>query len=254
MTTTRDHALSLEELSSTLDAFAGPARPRTHGARHRWGSRRLALAVALVTLIIAGCSYAVHFNPFAGISAAEHPAGSSDALPAFLKAQITDWNKKEGKASRYHLLASTARFVRRLPDGMRFYAIATSGGPLCVAKVHPRSSFPHGSGITELGGFTCGDALSPSQPITMTNWLNGSYINGKQVLGTPISYGLALDGITEISFDGGPFHVTVPVTNNVWVHLGRRLPEIRITVHWDDGTRTRLYSNPDNGTWSTRRP
>jgi|SRR5579871_905535 len=242
MTTERGHALSLEELSTALAAYAGPALPhaRTRRARARWMSGRLAIALALLALIIAGCSYAAGFNPFRGLSAAEHPATSRDSLPPFLRRSISDWN--HGTAPRKRLIPGTGRFVRELPNGMRFYAIATKDNGLCVAIAHPPASTA-APGTTTKGGFTCGYLLSQRSPISVTTEQNATDRNGKTIFGTPITYGLAVDGVTAVSFGEGRGSRTIPVKDNVLAFLGAPHGYV-ITVHWGNGTKTRIWRGP----------
>jgi hypothetical protein len=248
MTFDDGHTLSLEEISTALAAYAGPPRARRRSARKTWMSRRLGLAIAFVVLIIAGCSYAVDFNPFRGLSAAEHPAGAKDSLPAFLKTEIAEWNERYRKSPRRHLLPTTARFVRRVPDGMGFYTIATQSGKLCLAVTHPpKSTLP--GGLSSQGGFDCGYSLSRSQPITFMDEQN-SFNN---VVGKDDNYGLALDGIRAITFIGGRLRLTVPVKDNVWAHVGP-LGSQEVILHWDDGATQRLWSSPVNGRWIAHRP
>lgn len=55
----------------------------------------------------------------------------------------------------------------------------------------------------------------------------------------PISYGIARDGITAVSFTALGREQTVPVTNNVWFYEGRSNMGASITIHYANGsTRT----------------
>jgi hypothetical protein len=225
MTTRNVHPLSLDDLAASLDAHAGPPRPRPRLAPHRSRPWRLAGAAAVTVLVFAGAVYAAGFNPFGGISAANHPATSRDVVPAFLTARIAQFNSVYERLGHGHLLADSARFVRRLPSGMRFYTIATSTGGLCLADVNPPGS------SNAKGGWECGDSLNQSRPITIaTERLNQSV--------PPISFGLAMDGVTAVSFTAAGAETTVPVTDNVWAYEGQA--NLRsVTVHWADGsTRT----------------
>ncbi len=245
MTTESGYALSLDELSSALATYAGPPRPRTRGARHRWMSRRLALALGLVALLIAGCSYAVGFDPFRGLAAADRPANAGDKLPPGLRSLVDR-----------RMVLSTARFVRELPNGMRFYTIAMRNGTLCLGLTHvPTSLTPH----AKLSGeFDCGYSLSPTKPITFLTLDNSYYRGNREMHGTEISYGLAWNGVTAITWSGMPGHrvVTTPVRSNVWVHLGSvgSLPEARVFLHRDDGSTQKLWPSNVGNTWTTHRP
>jgi hypothetical protein len=259
MTTTSADTLSLEELSATLAAYAGPphARTRPRGARSPWMSRRLALALALVLLIFAGCSYAFNFNPFRGISAANHPATRADKLPPVMAKLVANWNKYVRRSSPRYVLPETARFVRRLPNGMLFYAFATRSGSPCLAYAHPPKSY---SLNVDSGEWDCEPSLSPTRPVTM----NGTFVILDGHPGRWLGYGLVRDGITAIEFSR---RLTVPVKDNVWVYLG---PPVRlgphghlgppasdthlpVILHLTDRSTEKLWLLP-NGGWSTIRP
>ena len=81
MQTQNASAISLDELANTLESYAGPARPRRLPAQRRWRPWRIAWVAAALVLAFVGAAYAAGFNPFAGISAANHPATPSDTLP-----------------------------------------------------------------------------------------------------------------------------------------------------------------------------
>jgi hypothetical protein len=211
-----------EPPEALLQRVVASARPATKPtAVRRWRPWRLAWAAAVLALVLAGAAYAAGFNPFAGISAADHPATSNDSLPAFLTAQIAEFNSMYEQMGHGHLLPDSARFVRQLPGGMRFYTIATSDGGLCLANVYPPGS------SNAKGGFGCGDALSTSQPITI-GWENPDGA-------TPISYGLAMDGVTAVSFTSAGVETTVRVEDNVWAYEGQADLH-SVTVHWADGS------------------
>jgi hypothetical protein len=225
MTPQNAHPLSLQELATTLDAYAGPPQPRTRRAHHRWSPLRVASAAAVLALVLAGAAYAAGFNPFAGITAADHPATSNDSLPAWMIADIAEFSATVEQMGHGHLLPDSARFVRQLPSGMRFYTVATSAGGLCLANVYPPGS------SNAKGGIGCGDSLSQSQPITI-----GSEQPNPAT--PPISYGLAMDGVTALSFIAGGTETTVPVTDNVWAYEGSA-DLTSVTVHWEnDSTQT----------------
>jgi hypothetical protein len=228
MTTQNVHPLSLDELATTLDVYAGPLRPRTRLAQHRWRSWRAASAAVVLALVLAGAAYAAGFNPFAGISAADHPATSNDSLPAFLTADIAQFNSIYERMGHGHLLSDSARFVRELPSGMRFYTIATSAGGLCLANVYPSGS------SNAKGGYGCGDSLSRSQPITI-----GSQQPNPAT--PPISYGLAMDGVTAVSFMAEGVETKVPVKGNVWAYEGQANLH-SVTVYWADGSTQSLIN------------
>jgi hypothetical protein len=189
--------------------------------QRRWRPWRIAWVAAALVLVSIGTAYAAGFNPFAGISAANHPATPSDALPASLTAHIDEFSSAMEQMGHGHLLPDTARFITELPSGMRFYTIATSAGGLCLANVDP-------PGGNAKGGFGCGDSLNQSRPITIAS-------EQANQATPPVSYGLAIDGVTAVSFTAGGAETTVPVTDNVWAYEGQA--NLRaITVHWENGS------------------
>jgi hypothetical protein len=211
--------IALDELANTLEFYAGPAQPRRLPLRRRWWRPwRLAWTAAALVLVLVGAAYAAGFNPFAGISAAEHPATSNDKLPASVTAHIAEFSSGMEKMGHGRLLVKSARFITQVPSGMRFYTIAATGGGLCLATVRPAG----GSGLE------CGDSLSKTRPVTL-----GSERLSRAT--PPVSYGLALDGVTAISFMAGGTKTTVPVKDNVWTYEGQA--NLRsVTVHWRNGS------------------
>jgi hypothetical protein len=228
MQTQNASTISLDELATTLESYAGPARPRRLPVQRRWRRWRIAWVAAALVLAFVGAAYAAGFNPFAGISAANHPATPSDALPPFLTAHIAEFSSAMEQMGHGRLLPDTARFITELPSGMRFYTIATSAGGLCLVTVDHSGSNAKG------GGLECGDSLSRSRPITIVS----EQVNHS----TPrVSYGLALNGVTAVSFTAGGAETAVPVTDNVWAYEGQA-NLTSVTVHWkNDSTQTLIY-------------
>jgi hypothetical protein len=222
MTTQNVPEISLDELAITLESYAGPAQPRRLPVRRRRRPWRFAWAAAALALVLVGAAYAAGFNPFAGISAADHPATSNDTLPASLTAHIPEFSSGMERYGHGRLLLDTARFITRVPSGMRFYTIATSAGGLCLATV--RSSAGN--------ALECGDSLSQSRPITIASEQTNRAT-------PPVSYGLAMDGVTAVSFKAHGHQTTVPVKDNVWAYEGQNGALRSITIHWENGsTRT----------------
>ena len=116
------------------------------------------------------------------------------------------------------LLPDTERFITQVPSGMRFYTIATSAGGLCLVTVRSPGS----------NGLGCGDSLSKSRPITI-----GSERPNRAT--PPVSYGLAMDGVTAVSFKAHGHQTTVGVKNNVWAYEGQNGAFHAVTVHWENG-------------------
>jgi hypothetical protein len=219
MQTQNASTISLDELANTLESYAGPAQPRRLPGRHRWRRRRLAWTAAALALVSVGAAYAAGFNPFTGISAANHPATLSDALPPSLTTHIPEFSSNMERMGHGHLLPDTARLITQLPSGMRFYTIATSAGGLCLATVRS----PGGNGIE------CGDSLSKSRPITIASERTNRAT-------PPVSYGLAMDGVTAVSFKAHGHQTTVPVKNNVWAYEGQNGALRSVAVHWENGS------------------
>ena len=108
-----------------------------------------------------------------------------------------------------HLLLDSTRLVGRLPSGRNIYVITDTRGDLCV--------------LLPALAMTCGSGLSQSRPITDESV-------GK------LMFGVALDGVTAISFEKHGKGVTVPVKDNVWIYEGASLPEAgALTAHFDSG-------------------
>lgn len=224
---TQNAAISLDELANTLESYAGPDRPRRLPVRGRRRPWRVAWAVTALALVSVGVAYAAGLSPFAGISAADHPATSSDTLPASVTAHIAEFSSRMEQMGHGHLLPDTARLVAQLPSGMRFYTVATSAGGLCLANVDP-------PGSNAQGGFGCGDSLSQSRPITL-----GSEQANPDT--PPVSYGLAVDGVTAVSFRAGGANTTVPVRANVWAYEGQA-DLTSVTVRWQNGSTQTLIN------------
>jgi hypothetical protein len=222
MQTQNASAISLDELATTLETYAGPPRLRRQPVRRRWRPWRIAWVAAALVLVFVGAAYAAGFNPFDGISAANHPATPNDALPASLIAHIAEFSSAMEQMGHGHLLPDTARLITEIPSGMRFYTIATSAGGLCLVTVNHSGSNAKG------GALECGDSLSRSRPITIAS----EQVNHS----TPrVSYGLALDGVSAVSFTAGGAETTVPVKDNVWAYEGQA--NLRsVTVHWENGS------------------
>jgi hypothetical protein len=219
MQTQDGSTISLDELATTLESYAGPAQPRRLPGRRRWRRRRLTWAAAALALVFVGAAYAAGFNPFPGISAANHPGTSNDALPPSLTAHIAAVSSGMERFGHGRLLPDTARFITRVPSGMRFYTIATSAGGLCLASVRSLGG----------NGLECGDSLSRSRPITIASERTNRAT-------PPVSYGLAMDGVAAVSFKAHGHQTTVPVKNNVWAYEGQNGALRWVAVHWENGS------------------
>jgi hypothetical protein len=141
-------------------------------------------------------------GPFNGISAAQHAKTGADLLPSGVLAQIKQMNARNANASKPgfalpRLLPKTARVLGRAFDGSVVYGLTDTRGDLCL--------------FGEVGG--CGPPLSRQHPITM-GMANASPTTG----GTFIVSGVAMDGVTSVSFTVWGKEVTVPVEDNVYLY------------------------------------
>lgn len=163
--------------------------------------RRVLAAVTIAALAGAGVAVAAGSGAFGGISAAKDAQTGVSVLPSAVLARINEMNTRDASTSSAipQLLPDSARVLGTMPDGSRVYGLSNTHGDLCV--------------VGETGG-GCGAPLSMSHPITM-NMSADSPTTG----GTFIASGVALDGVTSVSFTLAPGNgtvVTAPVTNNVY--------------------------------------
>lgn len=194
----------------------------------RWRPVLMA-AVVVAALVGVGVAIAASFGAFRGISAAQHAPTAADKLDPALVAAINAQNAAGGgpAGAEGQLLPDSARLVRQLADGARIYAVATSAGQLCVlAERLPASNATTAEGAAAMG---CGSPLTQHQPTTIA-----SFKANEQ---TPtISWGIALDNVTAVSFMAGGQAVRVPVKNNVWAYEGDNSAIGSLTVHFNNGS------------------
>lgn len=205
MTMREADMISLDEIRSVLDAYAGPGEPLARARRRRWGGLRpvLVTAVAVAALAATGAAIADGFGAFNGISTAQRAQTGANVLPAAVLARVQEMNSEAAahSSSGLHipqLLPDTARVLGKMPDGSLVYGLSDTNGELCT--------------IGEAGG-GCGPPLSRSQPIT-ASFANPSPTAGGELTGS----GVAIDGVTSVSFSVAGKTVTVPVTNNTWTY------------------------------------
>ena len=218
-----------DPIAEVLDAFV-PAFEATGGSwetilekaaparrsRRRWRPVLVA-AVAVAALVGTGVAIAAGFGAFDGISAAQHPPTAADKLDPAVAASLAE-NNSMG------LELDSARFVTQLADGVRIYAVATQNGELCAVA----EKLPNNDGKDDASALGCGSSLSPSQPTTAESFQANEST-------PPISWGIALDSVSAVSFTAGGREVTVPVTNNVWAYEGAGAIS-PLTVHFRDGS------------------
>jgi hypothetical protein len=186
--------------------------------RQRW---RPVLVAAVVVAALAGVGVAIAagFGAFDGISAAQHAPTAADKLDPAVAASIAANDNPLG------LEADSARFVTQLADGVRIYAVATKTGELCALAERLQNN----NGKNDAVAMGCGSPLTQSQPTTAASFQANEAT-------PPISYGIALDSVTAVSFMAGGKEVTVPVKNNVWAYEGHNSAIGSLTVHFHDGS------------------
>lgn len=194
--------------------FAGSERP----GRRRLRRPVLVAAVVLLALVLTGVAIANGVGAFSGISAAQRPPTAADELDPAVAASL-------GADDPPSLEVDSARFVTQLGDGVRIYAVATKDGELCALA----ERLPNNDGKNDAAAMGCGSPLSQSRPTTAESF------QANEAAPT-ISYGVALDNVTAVSFTAGGQEVTVPVKNNVWAYEGRDSALEALTVHYADGT------------------
>lgn len=231
MTTHSEGLVSLEEIRSVLNTYAGPDRPRERPARHRVRRLRpvLVAVVAVVALAGAGVAIAAGLGAFNGIGAAQHPQTGADVIDPATRAYMEGQNCNHSPdqppphcmAVIGGLLFDTARVVGQIPSGQNIYVITTRSDSLCFVVGPPEPEW------------NCDDPLSRSHPSTIFDYTEG---------GAPYTLvGIALDGVTSVSFGEHGQEVTVPVKDNVWTYQtdvpdALYGPMVSLTAHFADGT------------------
>jgi hypothetical protein len=220
MTTHSEDLVSLEELRSVLNTYAGPDSPgqRREGQRVRRLRPVLVAAVVVAVLAGAGIAIAAGFGAFNGISAAQHPPTAADKLDPAVAASLAADN-------RLGLELDSARFVTQLADGIRIYAVAAADGELCAVA----ERLPNNNGKNDASTTECGSPLTQSQPTTAE-----SFQPNEQ--SPVITWGIALDSVTAVSFTAGGQEVMVPVKNNVWAYEGDNPAFGSLVAHFDNGS------------------
>ena len=202
-----------------LDDLLAPLRRlepvELRGRRARRWRPVVAVAVAVAALALAGVAIADGLGAFSGIGAAQHPQTGADVIDPATRAYM------EGGSSMPiigGLLFDTARVVGQLPSGQNIYVIANKRDALCfvVGPPHPE--------------WNCDDPLSRSHPSTV-------FFYGQDP-SAPTTFGIALDGVTAVSFDQDGQELTVPVKDNVWIYPGDAFygAMVSLTAHFADGT------------------
>jgi len=202
----------------------------------------LAATVALATLALAGVALAAGFGAFDGLSRAQHPATASDVLPGQTRVGIEEFNAWMAKVfEHFHrrpprVLPGTARFLGGLPlPGLgKVYVATDTRGSLCI--------------IFESGAADCTIPFSTANPARTYEsawWGDG--------LDAPVAWGVAIDGITSVSFRSRGQDVTVPVHDNLWYYVGRNTAGDSLTLHLADGS-TEVVRHECNGECGSEGP
>ncbi|HJQ74071.1 MAG TPA: hypothetical protein VJ814_04255 [Gaiellaceae bacterium] len=188
-------------------------------AERRLRRPALVVAIVVVALAVTGVAIANGVGAFNGIGAAQRPQSSEDALdPRDLPPDCS--SSVAARSPFCQLVYSSARLVRTLPSGDRVWVVTDTHGDLCV--------------IVENSGAGCGAPLDESHPITFMS-SNTSPTTG----GEFIASGVAIDGVTAVSFTARGTAVTVPVKDNVFAYEEPDSHAIEgqcIVVHFADGT------------------
>ncbi|HJU37751.1 MAG TPA: hypothetical protein VJ716_10085 [Gaiellaceae bacterium] len=139
---------------------------------------------------------------------------------------------------RLHLVGidmNTARKVGQLPNGRNVYVVTGRLNDLCTVVGQP--TVPPDPIVL------CGEPLSDTHPATIT----AHYAVTNDPATHWVVYGLALDGVTSVSFQptqangrpAGP-EVTVPVKDNLWIYSSNDVREVDVfqpvKAHFADGT------------------
>jgi hypothetical protein len=184
----------IRKLLAPLDRVDAATLRRTR-ARRWW----LTLAVVLgIAALVGGVAFATRIGPFSGISAADHPQRTQDALDPAVVAQLRADEAPGGDQIGTRDIES-ARLVGSLPSGRHVYVVTTSKGRLCVVVARLAES--------------CGDPLTQTEPLTFT------IVDSDGPGGEPaVAYGVARDGVKSVSFTVGGRHETVPVRGNMFAY------------------------------------
>lgn len=206
------------------------------GFRRRRGRPLVVAVVATLALAGAGVAIAVGLGAFNGLSRTQHPQTASDKLGRKALVSVKTMNRwtaeltKQWNAYRRahgmsplkpnRILPGSTRILGRLPlrGAGKVYAATDTYGQLCI--------------IVEGTGPDCNLALSRlSRPALATSidwWPHGVW--------GPVAYGIAMDGVTSVSFRSKGKGVTVPVKHNLWSYVGPNTAQASLTVHFADGS------------------
>lgn len=207
--TVHDDEARVRELLSPLHRIEPASLPQRAPARKR--APFVSGLAAVAALAVAGVAIAAGIGAFEGIGSAQHSQRPQDAIDRQTAALL----RRFERGFRF----GTSRLVGRLPSGRRLWVITNTRGDLCE--------------VVERAMAACGGALSAARPISIASF-------GRSHGKPPVSFGVARDGVTAVSFRAHGHEVTVPVKDNVWAYEGASNVLRSATVHYADGTTTRL--------------
>jgi hypothetical protein len=177
------------------------ARRRRRGLVKQRGWRPvLVTAVAVAALAGAGVAIAAGLGAFNGLSRAQQPQIGTDVPGPDLAAAIGAFNAfLQDAPGSPQVLPDTVRLLGELPSPYgKVYVASDTRGNLCIFAAYL--------------GDSCGEPLSQSNPVSIGE-ANDTGSN-------PVAYGVAMDGITAVSFQAAGQQITVPVKNNLWYYEG----------------------------------
>lgn len=193
--------------------------------RQRFRRPVVVVAVAVVGLALVGAAIADGFGAFDGISAAQERQTPA-ALKWAKQFQSTCKDAPQPAGSFYfpecHLVLASARL---LSPGSGVFVVTDTRGDLC-------DSFAFGGG--------CGPPLSASQPISLGIANTGPIPPG----GTLTVGGVALDGVTSVSFTVWNKPVTVQVKDNTYIYTRQNSTATDahcVVAHMADGSTVKPF-------------
>jgi hypothetical protein len=207
----RDDETMIVDLLAPLQRIEPVPLPLTRRSSRR--SPVLVAALIAAALAVTGVAIAAGVGAFDGIGAAEHPRTQADIIDA----QTQRYLQHKVPTMLFH----TSRLVGRLPSGRRIWVVKNVRGDLCE--------------VIERAMDACGGALSDTQPTTIATY-DRDGPGGEP----PVSFGVARDGVSAISFLARGHEVTVPVKHNVWAYEGESAVLKSATVHFADGASASL--------------
>lgn len=167
---------------------------------------------------------AAGLGAFNGLSDTQHPQVGAGVLDPQTAAFIQKWgcgieaDPSGAGTVPTPCILETARLLGRLPSYGNVYVLTNTAGNLCTY---------------DRDGGSCDPPLSHSHPVT---------IGEDNTTGSnPVSYGLAMDGVTSVSFQAAGQQVTVPVKDNLWYYAGENSALDYLTVHFSDGSTELLH-------------